>query len=51
MITVLAAGADDLKVLARNEIGEDIIATPAVAHDVIYVRTLRALYAFGERAR
>lgn len=51
VITVLAAGADDLKVLARNDIGEDIVATPAVAGDVIYVRTLRMLYAFGENAR
>lgn len=51
VITVLAAGADDLKVLARNDTGEDIVATPAVAGDVIYVRTLRMLYAFGENAR
>jgi outer membrane protein assembly factor BamB len=47
VVTVIAAGKDDLQVLARNEIGEDIVATPAIAGNVIYIRTLRALYAFG----
>jgi hypothetical protein len=37
-----------LEVLARNELGEDIVATPAVAGNTIYVRTLQNLYAFGD---
>jgi outer membrane protein assembly factor BamB len=49
VVTVVAAGKDDLQVLARNQIGEDIVATPAVAGNAIYIRTLRALYAFGGR--
>ncbi len=47
VVTVIAAGKDDLQVLAKNEIGEDIVATPAIAGKTIYIRTLRALYAFG----
>jgi outer membrane protein assembly factor BamB len=52
VVTVLAAGKDQLEVLARNKIGEDgdqIVATPAIAGKVIYVRTSRNLYAFGDR--
>jgi outer membrane protein assembly factor BamB len=49
VVTVIEAGKDELKVLARNEIGEDIVATPAIAGKVMYIRTLRALYAFGDR--
>jgi len=52
VVTVLAAGKDQLEVLARNTIGEDgdqIVATPAIAGKVIYVRTSRNLYAFGDR--
>jgi len=49
VVTVIDAAKDDLKVLARNEIGEDIVATPAIAGNLIYIRTLRALYAFGGR--
>jgi outer membrane protein assembly factor BamB len=41
---------NQLKVLARNDLGEAIYATPAVSPDgVLYVRTPSALYAFGER--
>jgi outer membrane protein assembly factor BamB len=46
IVTVIAADSDQLKILARNEIGEDMIATPAIAGTSIYVRTLRNLYAF-----
>src|ERR1700722_20328967 len=45
-ITVIAAGGDEQKVISRNETGEDIVATPAIAGNSIYVRTLRNLYAF-----
>jgi outer membrane protein assembly factor BamB len=49
VVTVIAADKDNLEVLARNEIGEDIVATPAIGGRAIYLRTLRALYAFGDR--
>jgi outer membrane protein assembly factor BamB len=44
-VTVLAAG-DTLDVLARNELGERILATPALARDTLYVRTEKHLWAF-----
>ncbi len=46
VVTVIAADGDQLKVLARNEVGEELVATPAIAGKTIYVRTLRNLYAF-----
>lgn len=46
-ITVFAQG-DRLHVLARNDIGERIMATPALAHGSVLVRTTTKLYAFGD---
>jgi hypothetical protein len=46
VVTVIAADGDQLKVLSRNEIGEDMIATPAIAGNSIFIRTLRNLYVF-----
>jgi hypothetical protein len=46
VVTVIAI-ADTLNVLARNELREGIYATPAVAGDRLYVRTVGHLYAFG----
>ncbi len=46
VVTVLEAGAD-LNVLAVNPLGEDCYATPALAQGRVFVRTARALYAFG----
>jgi hypothetical protein len=40
---------DKLDVLARNDLGEDIFATPAVVGGTIYVRTSGHLWAFGEK--
>ncbi|MBN2130676.1 MAG: PQQ-binding-like beta-propeller repeat protein [Sedimentisphaerales bacterium] len=40
---------DQLKVLARNDFGEKIFATPAIAENKMYVRTVGHLYAVGER--
>jgi len=39
---------DKLKVLAKNDFGEKIFATPAVADNKIYLRTEGYLYALGE---
>jgi outer membrane protein assembly factor BamB len=47
VVTVLKAG-DELKVLARNDLGESIGATPALLEGVLYVRTQKHLYAFRE---
>jgi outer membrane protein assembly factor BamB len=38
-----------LEVLARNTLGEEILATPALAGHTLYLRTLTTLYAFRER--
>jgi len=39
---------NELKVLAKNDFGEKIFATPAVAENKIYLRTTGHLYALGE---
>ena len=39
---------DKLKVLARNNFGENIFATPAIADNKIYLRTTGYLYALGK---
>ena len=46
VVTVYEVG-DTLKVLARNNIKERIMATPAIVDSKIYVRTDRNLYSFG----
>jgi outer membrane protein assembly factor BamB len=47
VVSVFDAG-DTLNVLARNDLDEKIMATPAIVDDKIYVRTEKHLYAFGE---
>jgi outer membrane protein assembly factor BamB len=47
VMLVLAAG-DYLNVLARNDLGEQVMATPALAEGTLYVRTADHLYAFGK---
>jgi outer membrane protein assembly factor BamB len=47
-IVVFRAG-DTLEVLARNDLGESITATPAIAEHKLYVRTAKHLWAFGSR--
>jgi outer membrane protein assembly factor BamB len=39
---------DKLKVLAKNDFGDKIFATPAIAENIIYLRTTGHLYALGE---
>ena len=46
-IVVLKTGRE-FEVLAKNKLGEDTTASPAIANDVLYIRTEKALYAFGE---
>lgn len=47
LVTVLRAG-DRFEVLAENDLGETIRATPALVEGTIYLRTASGLYAFGE---
>ena len=47
VVVVFKAG-DRFEVLARNDLGEGIIATPALVDNRIYVRTDRFLCAFGD---
>ncbi len=46
MVVVLGSG-EELKVLARNKLGGQILATPAIVDGKIYVRTEDHVYAFG----
>jgi outer membrane protein assembly factor BamB len=45
-LTVLAAGREP-KVLAEVDLGDAIFASPAISNRRVYVRTNKALYAFG----
>ncbi|MCH2182068.1 MAG: PQQ-binding-like beta-propeller repeat protein [Mariniblastus sp.] len=45
-ISVLTAGPDP-ELLATNEMGEEVYATPAIVNGIVYVRTHSALFAFG----
>ncbi len=48
VVAVLKAGGDQ-ELLASNNLNEDIYATPAIADERIYVRTVSFLYCFGEK--
>jgi outer membrane protein assembly factor BamB len=47
-ISVIAAGTR-FRQLASNEMGESIMATPALSGGVMYVRTSRNLFAIGRK--
>jgi outer membrane protein assembly factor BamB len=47
-VVVFKAG-DTLEVLARNDLGEHITATPAIVEGEIYIRTAQHLWAFAQR--
>jgi outer membrane protein assembly factor BamB len=46
-VTVVRAG-DVFEVLARNELGEPIMASPAAVENTLLVRSTRQLWAFGQ---
>lgn len=48
-ITVIRQGPK-LEILAKNDMGDSCTATPAIADNRIYVRTLKKLYCFAEGA-
>ena len=47
-VVTVVEGGDNLKILAKNDLKELITATPAVVDNKLYIRTDKALYAFGE---
>jgi outer membrane protein assembly factor BamB len=47
-VLVVFKPGDRFEVLARNDLREGIVATPALVDNKIYVRTYEHLYAFGE---
>jgi outer membrane protein assembly factor BamB len=46
-VVVVLDGGEELKVLARNNLDSQVLATPAIVDGKIYVRTENNLYAFG----
>ena len=46
LMLVLGTG-DDLEVIAKNDFGEEIVASPAVVDNTLYLRTGGHLYAIG----
>ena len=46
-VVVVFEAADKLNVLARNDLAEQVMATPAFVDGKIYLRTAARLYAFG----
>lgn len=46
-IVTVRAGKE-FEVLARSEVGEEVMATPAISEGVLYVRSRRHLYAIGD---
>lgn len=48
-MVVVYEAADSLQVLARNNLSEDVLATPAIVGNAIYFRTISHLYGFGEK--
>jgi outer membrane protein assembly factor BamB len=46
-VAVIYETGDVLSVLARNSLGEPVMATPAIGEEHIYIRTKTQLYAFG----
>lgn len=49
-LVVLRQGPD-VEILAKNDMGDTCIATPAIADGRIYVRTLKKLFCFSEEAQ
>jgi outer membrane protein assembly factor BamB len=47
-VVSVISGGDRLEVLAKNDLGEPLFATPAFTGNAIYIRTPTKLYAFME---
>lgn len=46
---VVVRVAESLEVLARNPLGDEVLATPAIADDTLYLRSKSSLWAFREQ--
>ena len=46
-VAVVLRAGDTIDVVARNALGEQVLATPASLGDRLYVRTVKNLFAFG----
>ena len=47
-VVVVLEASDTLNVVAKNDMGEPTMATPALVDGKIYLRTRSHLYAIGE---
>ncbi len=45
----LVRPGDDFEVVAKNQLGESISASPAISHGQIFIRTHQALYCIGRK--
>lgn len=45
---ILVESSNQFRVISRNELGESLSATPAVAHNTLFIRGERSLWAFGK---
>ncbi len=50
-LCVYRAGGDEADLVATHELGEEGLATPALAHGAVYLRTEKTLYCFGSQAK
>ncbi len=50
-VAVVLESSDTLNVLARNPLGEEVLATPAIVGNTLYVRSAKTLFAFTETGR
>jgi outer membrane protein assembly factor BamB len=50
-VIVVLADEPELKVLAKNDLGETCIATPAIADGRLFIRTRTKLYCIGDSGR
>lgn len=46
--SVLKGDSDEFDLLATNDLGEEILGTPAIANGLIFIRTDKAVYAIGK---
>jgi outer membrane protein assembly factor BamB len=45
--TVLKAGTDEFDVLADNDLGEEVLGTPAISGGCLFIRTDKTLFCVG----
>jgi hypothetical protein len=48
-VTFVVAQGGEYKLLAQNELGETVMASPAIAGDVLYLRGRKHLFAIGTK--